>query len=67
LHDWNEHVVKAKLDDFQVNYFIKQKKNRAKEEGISTIMKGREGKESGARSGRNNQCTPHLQKTLIVF
>jgi hypothetical protein len=27
LHDWNEHVAKAKLDDLQVNYFTKQKKN----------------------------------------
>lgn len=27
LHDWNECVLEAKLDDLRVDYFAKQKKD----------------------------------------
>ncbi len=45
-------MVEANLDDLKVDYFAKQKKNLAKDQGISTVLRGREGKESGAKSKR---------------
>jgi hypothetical protein len=52
LNDWNEHVTKAKLDDLRTDYFTKQKKNQTKEQQIFVVVKGREGRESGARGGK---------------
>jgi hypothetical protein len=52
LNDWNKCIAKAKLDDLRADYFTKKKKDQAEEQGISTVVRGREGKESGARSGR---------------
>ncbi len=59
----DECVAKAKLDDLQANYFAKQRKHWAEEQEISTLVKGKEGKDNGARSGRKQQVyTPFLEK-----
>ncbi len=52
MNDWNECVVEAKLDDLRADYFAKQKKDRVEDQGIFVVVKRREGKESGANSGR---------------
>jgi hypothetical protein len=45
-------MVEANLDDLKVDCFAKQKKNLAKDQGISIVVRGKEGKESGAKSKR---------------
>jgi hypothetical protein len=68
LNDWNERVAKAKLDDLWADYFAKQKKDRRKEQGIFVVVKRREGRESGARSGREQlMYTLSLEKLWLFF
>ncbi len=45
LNEWNEHVAEFKLDDLCTDYFAKQKKHQAKEQGISSVQ--RLGEEEG--------------------
>jgi hypothetical protein len=40
------------LDDLYANYFTKQKRHQVEEQGISTVVIGKEGKDNGAKSGR---------------
>jgi hypothetical protein len=56
------------LDDLQANYIAKQKRDQAKEQGVSEIMRGREGRESGARSGTEQPVySPSLEKLWLFF
>jgi hypothetical protein len=57
-------MVEANLDDLKVDYFAKQKKNLVKDQGISTVVRGREGKESGAKSKREQLVYTYLQKNF---
>jgi hypothetical protein len=40
------------LDDLKVDYFVKQKKSLAEEQGIYVVVRGREGRDSDAKSGK---------------
>jgi hypothetical protein len=52
LNDWNEWVAKSKLDDLRADYFTKQKRRRVEEQGIFATMIRKEGRDSGAKSGK---------------
>lgn len=68
MNDWNEHVIKAKLDDLWTDYFAKQNKDQAEEQGILAVIRGREGRENGARSGREQPMyTPYLEKLWLSY
>jgi len=56
-----ECITKAKLDDICANYFAKQKRHRAKKQGIFVVVTRTEINDSGAKMEERNQCTPHLQ------
>jgi hypothetical protein len=64
LHDCNECVSKAKLDDLWADYFTKQKKDRVEEQGISKVVRRRKGRESSARSGREQLAYTSSSKRL---
>jgi hypothetical protein len=56
------------LDDLQVDYFAKKKKDQVEEQGISVVVRGKEGRENGARSGRKQPVyTLVFRKTLVVL
>jgi hypothetical protein len=56
------------LDDLWADYFAKQKKDRRKEQGIYVVVKRKEGRESGARSGRKQLVyTLSLEKLWLSF
>jgi hypothetical protein len=67
LHDWNECVLEAKLDDLRVDYFAKQKKDWTEEQGISIVMRGRKGRECGVRSGREQLMYTSSSERLWLF
>jgi hypothetical protein len=40
------------LDDLYANYFAKQKRHQVEEQGISTVVTRRQGRDNGAKSGK---------------
>ncbi len=56
------------MDDLRADYFAKQKKDQAEEQGIFVVVKRKEGRQSGARSGREQLVyTLSLKKLWLFF
>jgi hypothetical protein len=67
LNIWNECVAEAKLDDLYANYFAKHKRHQVEEQGISTIVIGKEGRDNGAKSGREQLVYTLSLEKLSLF